>query len=352
MKPTNIDKIRGCLAGVAIGDALGMPVETMTPEDIRAATGGQGVRGFLKPIQKRLRDTLDLEAGATTDDTQLTFAVARSLIECRTFVVEHQGTELVREFETSRFGWGRATTEAAKAIGEWRDWMIGRTHVRGGRAPELPAPPPKKPGASCGNGVAMKVAPLALFRAVRDDGAIEPLMSEVMSLGLMTHGDPRASFAAVAMAALFTDLVLSDERLDGGKLLNLARGRVMKWVEAAEFRYQFFRKDPDTLSARLATMFGSLRDLRLLRSRVGTGCFAPESVPFAIGVFLRHPADFRRGVLEAVNSGGDTDTTGSMVGALIGANIGLAGIPAEWQTIPSVKKALELADQLIEAAKP
>lgn len=74
-----------------------------------------------------------------------------------------------------------------------------------------------------------------------------------------------------------------------------------------------------------------LEDPEKLRCGIRTGCFSLESVPFSVATFLRHPKDFRAGVLEAVNAGGDTDTTGSMVGGMIGANCGIEGIPAEWR---------------------
>ena len=74
-----------------------------------------------------------------------------------------------------------------------------------------------------------------------------------------------------------------------------------------------------------------IKNISSLIVELGTSCQAIESVPFAIAVFCRNPINFRAGVLEAVNAGGDTDTIASMVGALIGANNGLDSIPKEWQ---------------------
>jgi ADP-ribosylglycohydrolase len=92
-----------------------------------------------------------------------------------------------------------------------------------------------------------------------------------------------------------------------------------------------------------------------LIKRVGTSCFALESIPFSIAIFLRNLTDFRAGILEAVNCGGDTDSNASMVGAMIGANVGLKGIPKEWlEAVPDCQEALQLADgmyQVLEARK-
>jgi len=344
-------RIQGCLAGVAIGDALGMPVEMMTPAEILQATGGAGVTDLLSPIQRRIKGTQGLAPGATTDDTQLTFAVARALIDCRDFKIARQALELVIAYEKNDFGWGRSTRKAAK---ELRAYLADGGRSPGvGRHPELPVPPPVKPGDGCGNGVAMKIAPLAVFHAL-GGGFPEPFLSDAMALGLMTHGDPRASFAAAALGAAI-DAVLSNrcKPCDGFCLRHLVLRQAVQTAERLEFRYQFFRNNAaDTLSARLKVLWNSLGDAAGLRDKAGTGCFALESVPFAIGTFLRHPADFRRGVLEAVNAGGDADSTASMVGALIGANVGLANLPPEWTgRVPAVAQALKIADELTAAAR-
>lgn len=74
-----IDRVRGCLMGVAIGDAMGMPVEGLKPFEVAAVNSGSGVRGFMPPVPGReMFGTHELKAGGTTDDWQLTKAVARS----------------------------------------------------------------------------------------------------------------------------------------------------------------------------------------------------------------------------------------------------------------------------------
>jgi ADP-ribosylglycohydrolase len=71
-----------------------------------------------------------------------------------------------------------------------------------------------------------------------------------------------------------------------------------------------------------------------------------------MAVFLRHPRNFRAAVLEAVNAGGDTDSTASMVGALVGANCGLDVIPAEWLNFrPEFQEPVELGEKLYRIAE-
>ena len=84
-----------------------------------------------------------------------------------------------------------------------------------------------------------------------------------------------------------------------------------------------------------------------LRKTAGCGFTALDSVAFSIGTFLRHPCDFRTGVLEAVNAGGDSDTHASIVGALIGLNCGLSAIPKEWRDFsPLFQEAIEIGTKL------
>jgi hypothetical protein len=58
--------------------------------------------------------------------------------------------------------------------------------------------------------------------------------------------------------------------------------------------------------------------------------FVNHTVPVVLHAWFRHPEDYRRGVLAVVRCGGDTDTTAALVGGIIGARVGKAGIPAGW----------------------
>lgn len=341
-EPTIRQRVQGCLAGLAIGDALGMPVEIMTWEEILEATDGVGVTGLLDNIQRKIKDTREFRAGMTTDDTQLAFVVAEALLEHDGFDLEVQARRFANAYRRTTFGWGRTTTRAAKNIARYFD-----TDGKEGRSPKKHAPEPKKPGANCGNGVAMKIAPLAIWHALSGTGNPEPILTEVMELGLQTHGDPRASFAAVAIAATIRWIIR--HRMETESLCRL-RDHMLEQIDIVESRYRSYRHSTDLISGRLRTAFAFLGDPKMLREIVGTGCFSLESVPFAVATFHRNPLDFRAGVLEAVNAGGDTDTTAAMVGAMIGAHIGIDGIPKEWlDAVPSVREAIAIADRIYDA---
>jgi ADP-ribosylglycohydrolase len=348
-KMSFLHRVQECLKGVAYGDALGMPVEMMTPAEIIEATGGKGVTDFIDPVQRRIKGTMTLSAGDTTDDWQLTKAVAESLIEKRRFDIDDLAARHIEAFRANTFGWGGTTKRGIESLISGRD-------------PRDPPPSSNKGG--CGNGVAMKVAPLALFHAVQE-GAIDPkaLLAETVSLGRLTHPDPRASIAAYALAAAIIRAVRKPILNEGGHAMREERKRFLSRV-AVDAGQAEARLDPDRMppsqwvSQRLWFAEQCLDDPVAMRETVGTGCIAIESVPFAIGTFVRHSDSFRDGLLEAVNAGGDADSTASMAGALIGANG--AGqsytarcVPLDWeQRFPRLAaEAMELGERLYEAAR-
>lgn len=339
-----LDAVRGSLVGAAIGDALGMPVESMTRKEIMAATGGKGVRGYIAPLQTRIKDTIGLAPGSTTDDTQLMLAVARSLIRKRRFWLEDQARELVREFDRKTFGWGGTTTVAAEELKLWFE-----SKGKQGRGPEEMTPKPKKAGESLGTGPAMKVEPLAIFTALRSGMDGDRLVIDVLDHGFLTHGDPRASIAALSVAAVIAPAMWSflpqcenDMTANGGPL-RTARFFVPAIIENAEKRCASYEPSPPTYSSCL--------ELAMRGKNVGTGYSSLCAVPTAVAIFFRNPAKFRRGVLEAVNAGGDTDTMASMVGGMVGAHLGLSAIPSEWiKDLRDAEKIIAIADKLVDAA--
>ncbi len=325
-----LERARGCLLGVAIGDAMGMPVETMKHEEILAQTGGEGIIDFTDPIVRK-DWIVGQKAGNTTDDWQLTRAVGNSLVRTgKTFNQRDCAQEHVRELAQSRFGWGGTTQTAIEAI---RDGIrvIGRDAL-----------PPAPQGKGCGNGIVMKVAPLAICNALLG-GTTADLWRDVRSLGEITHPDIRASIAAYAVAFILRDIMTADDifdRGDGMVALSLALDHVRDIEEGEEV-------SDHLVSAWLERVFAGYESAESLRKSVGSGFSASETAAFALGTFLRYPNDFRTGVLEAVNAGGDTDTNASVVGALIGANCGTWVIPEAWRAFnPSFAEAIDLAERI------
>jgi ADP-ribosylglycohydrolase len=196
------DRVHGMFAGVAIGDALGMPVETMDRKDIRALNNGKGVIGYMEQVSVRPGEE-KRPLGTTTDDWQLTRAVIRGIINAKGFDLGAIAKEHVREMELTTFGWGKGTIRSLEEI---RD---------GKRTPGEP-PLWHEEGKGCGNGVVMKISPIAAFGVIHVEQSSknkEPMTmlvdDYVNALSSLTHPDPRASFAAMWINALLLDFLLS-----------------------------------------------------------------------------------------------------------------------------------------------
>jgi ADP-ribosylglycohydrolase len=326
-------RFQGALLGVAIGDGMGMPVETMRPDEIQTLNDGKGVTGFMPIVQKKFPEMQGYPAAATTDDWQLTTAVARSLIRTNgKFDPEDCLREHIKEYRIDNRTWGKGSRAAIEAI------------IKGER--KITDPPASIAGRTgLGNGIIMKVAPLALVTEAMPEHSC---MTDCWALGRLTHGDVRASISAYAVLRLMHVIMRRDigysDRANPDDLLCW-----LIWeVEGMEKEFGD-RETPihDRISGRLRRVSGCLGSAQMVYDKIGCGFVATETAPYVIATFLRHPTDFRAGVLEAVNAGGDADTNASIVGALIGLNVGFDGIPQEWELqCPVSKTAIELGDAL------
>lgn len=355
-------KFRGCMLGLAIGDALGMPVETASRKKILAATNGMGVTGFSDvPRLTTIEDNRRLKIGDTSDDTQLAFVVAQSLVRKRGFDLYDMAVEHLHALQETTFGWGGTTRDAIREIEQWFCKQGGA-----GRDPNTPSMNIE----SLGTGVAMKIAPLALFTFRRNVDE-EMTWDHVYALGRLTHGHPQASLAAYAILRMIHWSLLQQNVKHAQSAAFKSWGPRIALNEILQ-EHAFVKESTLLTQARIHGAESFMRRLQLLEQAfysnplamgdpedptpllklTGTGFSVMQAVPLAIGIAMRHPYDFRAAVCEAVNMGGDTDTIASMVGAIVGACVGEDGIPQEFkEACHSSAQALTLADELFFAAK-
>lgn len=383
--PSRLERFQGCLMGVRVGDALGMPFEILTREQIAAITDRWGVATFWDPQQHRsdaprwAKKLGVLKPGDFTDDWQMTRAGAQSLLQCGGLNLSDLAQRYIEEHRIQALGWGGTTARSVRAMEAWF-WSKGRE----GRAPERFAvfPPRAKPGSGCGNGVAMRIAPFALWTSgeLKDSeraseniarwassmgmfSQVSPSREAILSfqqtiwrVGGMTHPDVRATIAAYAVASIIA-------RLAGRDGKPLTRPALINLVSQVRAQIRFMEENlpadaprgPETpsVSQQLRLVVPSLVSVNPaveIAKRLGTSSFALESVPFAIATFLRHPLDFRAALKEAVEAGGDTDTNAAIVGSMVGANVGVGAIPDGWRRFrPDFQQAEDLGAALYDA---
>lgn len=319
-----LDRFQGCLLGAAIGDALGMPAESMTQTEILLATKGQGITDFIAPIQTKIPELRKLMAGRTTDDWQLTHAVARSLIRCEEFDIYDQALSHVDAYHDSTVGWGGTTKKSIEEL----HWYFGDYGTDGRR----PTQKPVLRGA--GNGVAMKIAPIALAGHGKQRISLD---QQVKNLAWLTHSHPAAISGALVVADLiflYTNINFHDIKINWLLRKNV-KDKTFEKLELLAENFDRCMNEPIEYAVAL----------------LGNRCVAYESVPLAIAIAFRNQDNFEQGVIEAVNAGGDTDTIGSMVGAILGAKLGVGAIPDRWLNFSEVERAMKLATNLHQTFK-
>lgn len=301
------DRVRGCLLGVAIGDALGAPFEHLGPgmsNQVLDKTGGR-ITGF-HPWQ--------YPAGSWTDDTGMTLAACRGLLR-----FSREGGSEEARLQDAFYAWAGSD--------ECR--VPGRTVLRASkeRTPDVD---------SWANGALMRTSPIALYAHLKgltwEEGA-----TLAFSAASLTHGHPLATFPAVeAVLALMS--ILSGEGVVPERLSD--PGRFCRGLE--RHRHARYPKYLDVRHAPLDSLVPST-GLWMWR-HVLERCLGLNE-----GVGWDRIPPFEEGILKTVNESYDRDTAGAVAGALLGAYWGETGIPGRWTSrVEKRERILTLADELQE----
>ncbi|PHQ34950.1 ADP-ribosylglycohydrolase family protein [Rhodopirellula bahusiensis] len=283
------DAIVGCLLGTAVGDALGLPYEGVSPQRAERLLGPADRYRFF------------FRRGMISDDTEHMCMVAQSLIKARGDV-----NVFTNRF-ASRLRWWILALPAG----------VGKATARAGVKLWLGAKPENAGVFSAGNGPAMRAA---IFGAAIVD--VPSLLKMVRASSRLTHSDPKAEYGAIAVA-----LAAKHSRQHPTINANQWLDQVVDAVgEAGTELVELLRKAIESVGEREST--NTFADSLGLGNGV-TG-YTYHTVPVAIHAWLSHPKDFRQAVTEMIRCGGDADTTAAIVGGIVGAGVGREGIPAEW----------------------
>ncbi|MGC9520614.1 MAG: ADP-ribosylglycohydrolase family protein [Anaerolineae bacterium] len=291
------DRFRGCLLGLAVGDAVGTAVEFRP-------------RGSFEPLTDMVGGgPFGLQAGQWTDDTSMALCLATSLVECGEFDARDQIERYRRWAETGYL----SSTGNCFDIGGTVSTAL-RTYRRTGE-PFAGSTDPY----SAGNGCIMRLAPVPMFYFPD----IEATARYAAESSRTTHGaeeclDASRLFARILVRALAgrpkDEVALADRESFAGqpKIVAIARGEYLQ-KSAEEIR--------------------------------GTG-YVVESLEAAMWCFMRTET-FRDAILQAANLGDDADTTAAVCGQVAGAYYGASGIPAPWlEKLTMREKIRDLADRL------
>jgi len=286
------ESITGCLLGTAVGDALGLCCEGMTRQRQHEIFGEINHYQFL------------FGKGMTSDDTEHACMVAESL------VVSAGDPEKFIKSLAWRFRFWLLGIPAGIGFATLRSILKLWLGFSG-----------KKSGVfSAGNGPAMRSAVIGACYG----HDLNKMHALVRASTRITHKDPRAEFGALAVA-----LAAHIASAKSGK--NVYDDFLMKIqvLIAGEESDQFLDLMRKTVSS--AASKRSVESFaKALGLENGVSGFMYHTVPIAIHCWLSHQRDFRSAVLSAVRCGGDTDTVAAIVGGIVAAGVGKAGIPKEW----------------------
>ncbi|MBB1254193.1 ADP-ribosylglycohydrolase family protein [Streptomyces alkaliterrae] len=323
-------RVRGCLLGGAVGDALGAGIEFQSLEEIRSRHGEEGVTDYVPAYGRR---------GAVTDDTQMTLFTVDGLIRAhvrRDTGAWHPPTDVhaayLRWAATQR-DWGPDERRATDGWLAREEWLYARrapgnaclTGLADERMGTLESP--KNPG-SKGCGTVMRSAPFGLLVGWEP----QLVFQLAVECAAQTHGHPTGVLSAGAFAVIVHGVVRG-ETIDAGVRHALALLAT--------------RPDHEETSEALQHALEAVRrgtpGPELVQS-LGEGWTAEEAL--AMGVYCALVAeDVRHGLLLAVNHGGDSDSTGSICGNLLGALHGETALPPSWiAELEGRATLLQLAD--------
>jgi len=329
--PRETDRARGALYGLAIGDALGMPTQLLSRQEI-VRRWGSLLSGF-EPAPPGHPIAAGMPAGAVTDDTEQAVLLGRLLLS---------GPVDPRELADALIAWERDM--AARGSLD----LLGPSTRRAVEA-VLAGTPPEEAGASGDtNGAAMRIAPVGVMKAADD---LPALVGAVHGASLVTHNTSVALSGAAAVAAAVSagigaansgagSVAAATEVAIAAARLGAQCGH---WVAGAE------------VAARIGWATGLVRGrpaaeaAAVIYSLVGTSLATQESVPAAFAVLSAVPDDPWRACLLAASLGGDCDTIAAMAGAIAGACHGLAAFPPHAVAVIDAQgfALADLADSLL-----
>lgn len=342
-----LNRIRGCLLGGAVGDALGYAVEFMDDQAIRAAYGAEGIRS-----PKTGPDGV----ACFSDDTQMTlFTCEGMILGYNKAVAGGMAADMEGYVYEAYLDW--LATQGEKTRGIWHhfSYLMKQKTLFERRAPGLTCLGALRSGRmgtlaepinnSCGCGGVMRVAPVgfvARFGRRYDDYPEDAYVWQAAKIAAITHGHPLGYMPA----AMLADMIHRMTREDGTSL----KDNVMASLTRTERLLGRDERDAARVLRELVEKAAALADTPedAAIPQLGQGWTGHEALAIAIYCALRYENDFAGCLRAAVNHGGDSDSTGSIAGQILGAWKGAEVIPAEWLKALEGREIIETMAQQLE----
>lgn len=341
-------KFEGCLLGALAGDCLGQRFEAI---DMPISKSSVRVSKFFKAIKE---GNVDPGSLSYTDDTAMTKVLAHSLLVNRNVDADYLARKFSEEYRRDPDrGYGAHVCEVFHQVSKPTTDDVLR-----------PAREQFNGTGSYGNGAAMRVSPVALFY----HGKADEMMEAATDQSLPTHTHRNGYNGAVVQSAAVRQALLAGDECGTAEIPKLD---TFLFLQNVKQLFTSFEKQGQHPSQELTYVAALDRVETLLKQSpppsiaevveaLGNNVTAPKSVPAAIYSFLRaqEPIEgisteniFERTVHYAISLGGDTDTIGSMAGAICGAFVGRQNVPDYLIKVCEDNENMQkLAQQLFDAA--
>ncbi len=303
------NKVLGGLSGLCIGDALGVPFESCSRDELKrnpvTTMVGYGVYNQL--------------VGTWSDDSSLTFCLADTL--CQGFNLD----DIARKF--CKWLYEGYWTPYGKAFGVGNTTRQAIFRLRKGVNPEEAG---GKSEYDNGNGSLMRILPLAYYLQNAEASKKFEIIHQVSSI---THAHPRSQMACGIYIQLAINLLKGDKP-------KLAYQRMKATI------VDFYRKEPYCVEVNNFARILQADISKLTEDEIKSSGYVIDTLEASLWCLLNNNS-YAETVLNAVNLGGDTDTTGAVTGGLAGIYYGYENIPKDWvEQIARKKDIMELANKL------
>lgn len=294
----NLERYKGCLCGLAAGDALGTTLEFKSS-------------GSLEPIKDMIGGgPFQLKPGQWTDDTSMALCLAESLIECQGNNLKDQLERYTRWYLDGHL----SSTGKCFDIGNTVKKALSNFMISGEPYSGL------TDTWSAGNGSIMRLAPVPLFYARNPQEAVKKSGESSRT----THGNRLAIDACYYFGGILVGAVTGVSKEQILSKCYHPGGKEWQDIDLSPEIYEiacgsFKRREPPIIK--------------------GIG-YVVKSLEAALWAFHRSDT-FEKGCLMAVNLGDDADTTGAVYGQLAGAYYGIVGIPERWLKKLSHRQLIE-----------
>ena len=347
MGTTLQDRIQGSLVGGAIGDALGYPVEFICSyEAIRAKYGENGITR-LDTCQHGLSAEEPVGKAVFSDDTQMTLYTANGLLNAK-----RQHNDYIEGITRAYVEW--YVRQAGKKTDKYKDCWISRiAALNKNRAPgntcmsalEAIYRDKKPSNNSKGCGGVMRVAPIPLFAVADNRMGIQDADSLAADAAKITHLHPLGFIPAALMAHVIYRLAFDEHPTQ-----DVLVGYIKEGIETLTALFPQYPNEVNQmrelacLSLQLAINEKSdEQNIPVL----GEGWVGDEALAIALYCSVRYFDHFEQALIAAVNHVGDSDSTGSLTGNILGAAVGYNAIPQHFKDdLEQLDIILRMADDV------